>query len=144
MATAVHNNSMKSLSNGSVNHVKEEVVDSSPERSPSSRNGDIDPFEVRVAKEEDTEPTAEEKKPLDIYINNVVCTFSVRCHLNLRDIALNGSNVEYRRENGVSCLFGKLGNSLNLVLALESRDEIKDQIISSLDPKANARFKLLI
>ncbi|KAH8387627.1 hypothetical protein KR093_008309 [Drosophila rubida] len=38
---------------------------------------------------------------LDIVINNVVCSFSVRCHLKLRDIALNGSNVEYRRENGM-------------------------------------------
>ncbi len=39
---------------------------------------------------------------VDIVINNVVCSFSVRCHLNLRDIALRGLNVEYRKENGVS------------------------------------------
>lgn len=39
---------------------------------------------------------------LDIIINNVVCSFNVRCHLNLRDIAYRGLNVEYRRENGVS------------------------------------------
>lgn len=38
---------------------------------------------------------------IDIVINNVVCSFSVRCHLNLRQIALNGINVEYRRENGM-------------------------------------------
>lgn len=38
---------------------------------------------------------------VDIVINNVVCSFSVRCHLNLRDIALRGVNVEYRRENGM-------------------------------------------
>ncbi|KAL1458513.1 hypothetical protein WDU94_008655 [Cyamophila willieti] len=38
---------------------------------------------------------------VDIIINNVVCSFSVRCHLNLRQIALNGINVEYRRENGM-------------------------------------------
>ena len=38
---------------------------------------------------------------VDIVINNVVCSFSVRCHLNLKEIALNGSNVEYRRENGM-------------------------------------------
>ncbi|XP_017953741.2 TATA box-binding protein-like protein 1 [Drosophila navojoa] len=38
---------------------------------------------------------------LDIVINNVVCSFSVRCHLKLREIALHGSNVEYRRENGM-------------------------------------------
>lgn len=38
---------------------------------------------------------------IDIVINNVVCSFSVRCHLNLRQIALTASNVEYRRENGM-------------------------------------------
>ena len=41
---------------------------------------------------------------VDIVINNVVCSFSVKCHLNLRQIALNGFNVEYRRENGVSSI----------------------------------------
>ena len=39
---------------------------------------------------------------LDIYINNVVCTFSVRCHLNLHRIGLEGINVEHRKEYGVS------------------------------------------
>lgn len=46
---------------------------------------------------EDAEPEPE----IDIVINNVVCSFSVRCHLNLREIALNGRNVEFRRENGM-------------------------------------------
>jgi transcription initiation factor TFIID TATA-box-binding protein len=45
----------------------------------------------------DQEPEPE----IDIVINNVVCSFSVRCHLNLREIALNGFNVEFRRENGM-------------------------------------------
>lgn len=48
-------------------------------------------------KEEDEEETPE----IDIMINNVVCSFSVKCHLNLRQIALNGVNVEFRRENGM-------------------------------------------
>lgn len=43
----------------------------------------------------------EEDPEIDIVINNVVCSFSVRCHLNLRTIALNGYNVEFRRENGM-------------------------------------------
>ncbi|XP_070133429.1 uncharacterized protein [Drosophila bipectinata] len=49
------------------------------------------------------QPTGpEEPHPeLDIVINNVVCSFSVRCHLKLREIALKGANVEYRRENGM-------------------------------------------
>ncbi|MCL4152509.1 UNVERIFIED_CONTAM: hypothetical protein GTU68_033627 [Idotea baltica] len=37
-------------------------------------------------------------------INNVVCSFSVGCHLNLRNIALMGKNVEFRKENGMVTL----------------------------------------
>ncbi|XP_047041886.1 TATA box-binding protein-like 1 isoform X1 [Helicoverpa zea] len=43
----------------------------------------------------------EDTPEIDIMINNVVCSFSVKCHLNLRQIALNGVNVEFRRENGM-------------------------------------------
>ena len=39
---------------------------------------------------------------IDIIINNVVCSFSTRCYLNLKKIATEGIHVEYRRENGVS------------------------------------------
>lgn len=60
------------------------------------------PGETQVKKEE-----VEQKKDgdvdspsVDIYINNVVCAYSVRCHLNLRRIGQFGSNVEYRREYG--------------------------------------------
>ncbi|XP_035912154.1 TATA-box-binding protein-like [Anopheles stephensi] len=48
----------------------------------------------------DNEPQ-EEQPEIDIVINNVVCSFSVRCHLNLHDIARQGNNVEFRRENGM-------------------------------------------
>lgn len=52
--------------------------------------------------EQEVDQTEEEPEPeIDIVINNVVCSFSVRCHLNLREIALNGRNVEFRRENGM-------------------------------------------
>ncbi|XP_041357932.1 TATA box-binding protein-like 1 isoform X1 [Gigantopelta aegis] len=45
---------------------------------------------------------AEAAEPvIDIVINNVVCTFTTRCHLNLKQIALAGANVEYRREQGM-------------------------------------------
>ena len=51
----------------------------------------------------DTPPAAqpEEEPVIDIVINNVVSSFSVSCHLDLKHIAQNGHNVEYRRENGV-------------------------------------------
>uniref|UniRef100_A0AAG5DA56 TATA box-binding protein-like 1 n=1 Tax=Anopheles atroparvus TaxID=41427 RepID=A0AAG5DA56_ANOAO len=52
-------------------------------------------------KETIAEDEQEEEPEIDIVINNVVCSFSVRCHLNLREIALNGYNVEFRRENGM-------------------------------------------
>lgn len=50
-------------------------------------------------------PPDESQSPedsVDITISNVVSHFSVRCHLNLRTIATNGSNVVYQREQSVS------------------------------------------
>ena len=45
---------------------------------------------------------AEEESPtINIAINNVVSSFSTRCHLNLRKIAMESMNVEFRKENGV-------------------------------------------
>ena len=51
-----------------------------------------------VAQEEDV-------PEVDIAVNNVVSSFSVRCHLNLRRVALEGINVIYKRENNVSKSF---------------------------------------
>jgi len=45
-----------------------------------------------------------EDDSVDITISNVVTNFSVRCHLNLRQIATNGSNVVYRRDQSVCVL----------------------------------------
>lgn len=47
------------------------------------------------------EAAENDAKEVDIVINNVVSSFNVRCHLNLREIALNGKNVEYRKEHGM-------------------------------------------
>ena len=70
-------------------------------------------FEGNLVIDTDQEPSAEvhvqgaeteddnDQPEIDIVINNVVCSFSVKCHLNLRQIALNGFNVEYRREHGM-------------------------------------------
>jgi transcription initiation factor TFIID TATA-box-binding protein len=63
---------------------------------------DKGPNELSNGGENDAGVTEEVLPELDIIINNVVCSFNVRCHLNLRDIAYRGLNVEYRRENGVS------------------------------------------
>jgi len=44
----------------------------------------------------------EEASEVDIEISNVVCNFKTRCHLHLRQIAMKGSNVVFKREMGVS------------------------------------------
>ena len=61
----------------------------------NSLKGDVNLNDKEMIEEE------EETPEVDINISNVVCHFSTRCHLNLRMIATNGINVEYRREQGV-------------------------------------------
>lgn len=57
--------------------------------------------EIATIIEEEEEAAQEDGPEIDIVIRNVVCAFSVRCHLSLKDIALNACNVEYKRENGM-------------------------------------------
>lgn len=64
----------------------------------STQFGMLNQLEPSITAEEEE---LQESPEIDIVINNVVCNFNVRCHLNLRQIALTGSNVEYRRENGM-------------------------------------------
>lgn len=110
MATAVQKNGIKSLSNGnglvhhqhhqmqSINGYEHINVISESEKHllTESVTEQCEP----VSQQTETEQNIEEPE-IDIVINNVVCSFSVRCHLNLREIAINGSNVEYRKENGM-------------------------------------------
>ncbi len=75
---------------------------------------------VEQVQEPDQEQQSDEPV-IDITINNVVCSFSVKSHLNLKQIAQNGFNVEYRRENGVRPILGReidhvLMNSFNIFL----------------------------
>jgi transcription initiation factor TFIID TATA-box-binding protein len=72
-----------------------------PQQFASGPTGALVPKVEDDEDEEAKEEVKEESPEVDIVINNVVCSFSVRCHLNLKEIALNGSNVEYRRENGM-------------------------------------------
>ena len=39
---------------------------------------------------------------IEIFVNNVVSSFSLGCPLNLRRIALNGVNVVFKRDQAVS------------------------------------------
>ncbi|XP_011502466.1 PREDICTED: TATA box-binding protein-like protein 1 [Ceratosolen solmsi marchali] len=96
MATFVKKNGMKPISNGTISRIDNVENFNDNHISLTGKESDILDVHVQSCLED-----TEEKPELDIIISNVVCSFSVRCHLNLREIALNGSNVEYRRENGL-------------------------------------------
>lgn len=38
---------------------------------------------------------------ISITINNVVCSYNTKCHLNLKRLAMEGTNVEYHRQHGM-------------------------------------------
>lgn len=62
----------------------------------------VNQLNIDVENGQNFELVEEKEQPeVDIVINNVVCSFNVRCHLNLRRIALHGKNVEYKKENGM-------------------------------------------
>ena len=107
MTTAIQNNGIESLANGNIGHVEVSESNMAPES-----------LSTTSTTEKPTEP---EPPEIDIVINNVVCSFSVRCHLNLRQIALTGANVEYRRENGVcfQSLLMWLLNTLYIAVILQ-------------------------
>ncbi|KAF5298447.1 hypothetical protein FQR65_LT01226 [Abscondita terminalis] len=106
MATAVQKNSMKPLSNGNslivhhdVQNIEELTTYSAVKDDYANVPQCLDNNFTNTERVEQDETEAEPE--IDIVINNVVSSFSVRCHLNLREIALSGMNVEYRRENGM-------------------------------------------
>ncbi|KAI4464324.1 tata-box binding protein [Holotrichia oblita] len=102
MATAIQKNGMKPLPNG--NGLVHEVQDitSLTGYSQVETCTEVTCMDLpQIAETPQELPHAESEPEIDIVINNVVCSFSVRCHLNLREIALNGMNVEYRKENGM-------------------------------------------
>lgn len=57
---------------------------------------------VEEAESEEQQHQEEEEEPasIDVDITNVVCNFKTMCHLNLRQIANTGSNVEFKRDMG--------------------------------------------
>ncbi|KAH1024744.1 hypothetical protein HUJ05_004187 [Dendroctonus ponderosae] len=117
MATVVHKNALKSLSNGNgIGHHPMQTLNAFDSMIPQTQyenheltgeviiNEQVDLLEqsgTTVENNDEMQQEAEAEPEVDIVINNVVCSFSVRCHLNLREIALNGTNVEYRKENGM-------------------------------------------
>lgn len=68
---------------------------------PNSKDQEqLQPVADSVHNEASNEPQ-QESPVIDIIINNVVCSFSTRCHLNLKRIALEGANVIYKKESGM-------------------------------------------
>ena len=57
---------------------------------------------TEVEEEVKADGAAEEGGEIDIVITNVVCSFSVGCNIDMRELACTGLNVEYKRDNGVS------------------------------------------
>jgi TATA-box binding protein (TBP) (component of TFIID and TFIIIB) len=41
---------------------------------------------------------------IELFVNNIVCTFALGCKLNLRKIAMEAANVIYKRGQAVSFL----------------------------------------
>ena len=58
-----------------------------------------DHFNQMASNQDFKENIQENQNEVDIIIENVVCSFNVRSHLDLRKIARSGTNVEYRKEN---------------------------------------------
>lgn len=95
---------MTTFSGGNGVAYNNRFLDMHPETQNTVNNSTIMKYEDNNASDKTDETSNEDTPVLDIVINNVVCSFNVRCHLNLRQIALTGANVEYRRENGVSLI----------------------------------------
>lgn len=110
MATVLQGNGMKPLQNGTYGHLDMDKLTTGVGHQISSvkadglcqMKSDVCPENsVEVYQTQEIPAVVSDEPEVDIVINNVVCSFSVRCHLNLRQIALTGTHVEYRRENGM-------------------------------------------
>jgi hypothetical protein len=90
---------------------------------PSSTSFDLKPVSKEEAGTVNGDGAQQEEPEVDIVINNVVTSFNVRCHLNLREIALRGLNVEYKKENGVS------PDSLKLLIRIKFTLRVTDKAL---------------
>lgn len=93
------------LSEGQFTNVPSYYCTTSHEHSETDKEGNQTPFNSEEAKNVNTKENNKNgldssDSNIDIFISNVVCTFSVRCHLNLKKIGMEGINVEYKREAG--------------------------------------------
>lgn len=107
--TSNHSNVKNEEEPASISHqTSTEVEHKDDEKVPDTN---VDDEDNNLQTESQVVEEIEEPEPeVDIVISNVVCAFSVRCQLSLKEIALNGCNVEFKRENGMVTM--KLRNPL--------------------------------
>ncbi|XP_027217808.1 uncharacterized protein [Penaeus vannamei] len=61
----------------------------------------LDQAQTETQIKEEVQEVDDSAPVIDIMINNVVCSFSVACHIDLQHVARFGHNVEFRKENGM-------------------------------------------
>ncbi|XP_037798206.1 TATA box-binding protein-like 1 [Penaeus monodon] len=61
----------------------------------------LDQAQTETQIKEEVQEVDDNAPVIDIMINNVVCSFSVACHIDLQHVARFGHNVEFRKENGM-------------------------------------------
>ncbi|CAG0879634.1 unnamed protein product [Cyprideis torosa] len=67
----------------------------------STIGAEVVPEEDTKLAVQDEEQEEEDCPDINISITNVVCSCAVRCQIDLRDLALRGANVEFRKESGM-------------------------------------------
>lgn len=63
-------------------------------KTPKEENNTSNQISISIGEGSDS-PT------ITMSVTNVVCSFSTKCHLNLRKIALQGMHVEFKKENNM-------------------------------------------
>ena len=58
-------------------------------------------IKVRLLGEEDTSSSSSTSTEIELFVNNVVCSYSTKCYLNLRRIATEGLHVEEKKANSM-------------------------------------------
>lgn len=82
--------------------IKAELIANNHIKSEPTANGSGEKCKANFVTVTVNNATNDFSQTVDIFINNVVCTYSTKCHLNLRRIALQGMHVEFKKECGVS------------------------------------------
>jgi transcription initiation factor TFIID TATA-box-binding protein len=53
----------------------------------------------------------QQEPEIELFVNNVVCSFALGCKLNLRKIAMEAANVIYKRDHAVCHFYFEINKS---------------------------------